>query len=317
MPEKKLRIDSEKRELPIHIHPGFPIGIVTSRFSPDSYDFVSWHWHEEIQYNIVLRGSFCFRVAGKEYNIEEGNGLFINTENIHMAEATTPDSEYLFVYFHPSLLSDRKNSYLYKTYISSLLTDESSGSMPLYNINNSERRVLDGVLQLQSIYDRGEQGYELDILSRLILLWKHTLTCAEEKGMASGSSDALANERLKKIFSYISLHYGDSVTLEDLAAVVGLSRSECSRFFKFNTGQNLFRYLIRYRVNKSVELLISTDISIAEIAYEVGFNSQSYYTKCFTALKKKTPNSVRGEFRNREAAARYMEMMDVHAGVVL
>lgn len=316
MLEKKLRIDSEKRELPIHIHPGFPIGIVTSRFSRDTYDFVSWHWHEEIQYNVVLNGSFCFRVAGKEYNVEQGGGLFINTENIHMAEATAPGSAYLFVYFHPSLLTDRRDSYIYKTYIAPLLSDESCRSLLLGKNSENERMVLDGVLELQSICDGGEKGYELDILSRLIQLWKHTLSCAEEKGMASASSDALANERLKKIFSYISLHYGDSLTLEELSLEAGLSRSECSRFFKHYTGQNLFQYLIRYRVNRSVELLISTDKSIAEIAYEVGFNSQSYYTKCFASLKKKTPNNVRGEFRNKEAAAQYMEKMDVHAGIL-
>lgn len=312
--EKKLRIDSEKRELPIHIHPGFPVGIVTSRFSADTYDFVSWHWHEEIQYNLVLRGSFCFRVAGKEYIVEEGNGLFINTENIHMAQAMTPDSEYLFIYFHPSLLTDRKDSYLYKTYISSLLNDESSGSLPLYKDKDSDRRVLEKVALLQSVYDRGEVGYELDILSQLVQLWKYTLSCVEEKSLPSVSSDALANQRLKGIFSYISLHYGDLVTLESISAEVGLSRSECSRFFKLYTGQNLFQYLIRYRVNRSIELLISTDKSIAEIAYEVGFNSQSYYTKCFVSIKKKTPNAVRGEFKNGEGAERYMKKLDIHAG---
>ncbi|NCB42303.1 MAG: AraC family transcriptional regulator [Clostridia bacterium] len=296
--EKKLRIDTEKRELPVHIHQGFPIGIVTSHFSADTYDIVNWHWHEEIQYNVVLQGSFCFRVAGKEYNVKEGNGLFINTQNIHMSKATSPDSVYLFVYFHPSLLTDRKDSYFYKEYISSLLSDEYSGSFLLDQNVPADKKVIDAIKQMQSIYEQKKSGYELDILSQLIQLWKHTVFCAEGKGMRPSSNDTLANERLKMIFLYISLHYGEPINLDDISTHVGLSRSECSRFFKSYTGQNLFRYLIHYRVNKSVELLLNTDRSIAEIAYEVGFNSQSYYTKCFVSIKKKTPNAVRGEFRN-------------------
>ena len=306
MLEKRLRIDSDKRELPVHIHQGFPIGILHNQFSGNTYDYINWHWHDEIQYNVVLKGSFCFKVASKEYTVTKGDGIFINTQQIHMAEAKESDSSYLFVYFHPSLLSSEKDSYLYKTYVAPMMSDDSVNSMLLSREVQSEKKIIDYIYELKAIYDEKSNNYDLDILSSLLQLWKFTLLCADEKNSMSLQSDNLTNYRLKKIFSYINENYMTQFALKDISALVDLSRSECCRFFKNSVGQNMFQYIIKFRINKSIHLLLDTDKTIAEIAYEVGFNSQSYYTKCFTSIKNKTPNGMRREYKNKSVDKEYL-----------
>ena len=54
---KKLRIDKDKRELPVGLSPGFPMTVLINRFSAFSYGFIDWHWHDELQYCLVLSGS--------------------------------------------------------------------------------------------------------------------------------------------------------------------------------------------------------------------------------------------------------------------
>ena len=113
----------------------------------------------------------------------------------------------------------------------------------------------------------------------------------------SGEKTTYENsERLKKILRFIHAHYADRISLGDIAALIGLSRGECCRFFQKTVGQPLFRYLMAYRINKSIDLLLGTDKGVAEIAYETGFNSQSYFTKCFKALKNVTPSRLRLEY---------------------
>ena len=90
------------------------------------------------------------------------------------------------------------------------------------------------------------------------------------------------------------------ISLDDVAAQISLSRSECSRFFKKQTGESMFDYLNSYRINKSIDLLRDTDMSIAEIASTVGFCSQSYYTDCFRKFKKITPKKYK-ELSSRQA----------------
>jgi len=311
MKEKQLRTDPLQREIPLHIHSGFPIGILLSSFPENLYDFVGWHWHEEIQYNVVMEGSFCFRVAGKEYHVEAGDGLFINTQHSHMAQATTPGSSYLFVYFHPSLLTDQKDGYFYRTHIAPLLSDASARSLLLEKRDDADRQAIDIILGLKEIYDAGADGYELDLLSGLIQLWKQTIRIARARGLTGSGGDPLADDRLKKILSFIEEHYSEAISLDMVAGHAGLSRSECSRFFKQSTGTNLFQYLMHFRVGKSVELLADTEKSIANIAYGVGFNSQSYYTKCFVAINKQTPNEVRGLLKNSGALKQYLQSVEL------
>ena len=56
-------------------------------------------------------------------------------------------------------------------------------------------------------------------------------------------------------------------------------------FFHSMTGQTLFHYLNELRINRSAELLIHTEKSAAEIAYESGFCSQSYFNQRFARRK--------------------------------
>lgn len=308
--EKKLRVDSEKREIPVHIRLGFPIGILTSRFTEDTYDFVDWHWHEEVQYIVVLEGAFCFHIADKKHEVSQGNGIFINAHQIHKAEALNANSTYFFIYFHPSLLTSEKESYIYKSYISAILSDDFTGSIILNKGNEIDRRILDTILEMKYIYHKQDSFFELDILSSLFQLWKYTLACAQKKSLIKASNDLLTNNRLKEIISFINDNYASILTLEDIARHVNISRSECCRFFKACVGQSLFQYILHYRINKSVELLINTDMSIANISLEVGFNSQSYYTKCFTSMKEKTPSQMRKQYKNKEMEKEYLDRIN-------
>ncbi len=308
--EKKLRIDSEKKEIPIHILKGFPIGILTSRFTKDTYHFVNWHWHEELQYNVVIEGAFNFYVADKKYTVKVGDGLFINGHQIHKAEAIEPNSTFAFIYFHPKLLTSQKDSYFYKNYVSTILSDDFVGSILLNRKIEDDRRIIDTVLEIKHINNEKNDLYELDILSSLIQLWKCTLSCAQNKSLIQANHDTLTNNRLKSIISYIDDNYSAHMTLEDIANHVYLSRSECCRFFKNAIGQSLFQYILRYRINKSVELLTNTDKSIAIIAHEVGFNGQSYFTKCFTSIKNKTPKHFRDEYKNKQLETEYLDRID-------
>lgn len=306
MSKKNLRVDLEKKELPVHIHQGFPIGIFYNQFTKETYDYIDWHWHDEAQYNIVISGKFCIQVANKEYIISEGDGIFINSQQIHKAEAIDPDSSYLFIYFNSCLLSNQKDSFLYKNYIAPMLSADYDNSMFLSQDSDLENKIIEGVLKIKSVYDKKDFGYELDILSILINVWKYTCQCIYDKGLKTVNNECITNNRLKNIFSFINENYTEQFSLEDISNHVNLSRSECCRFFKNSIGQTLFEYIIDFRINKSIELLLSSDKSIAEIAYEVGFNNQSYFTKCFTSIKNKTPKTLRNEYRNKEMEKKYL-----------
>ncbi len=80
---------------------------------------------------------------------------------------------------------------------------------------------------------------------------------------------------------YINNHYQENITLEDMAKRVYLSPSYFSRVFKKENGMTFSAYLNRTRITYSKELLLHTNMRLVEIAFQVGYEDQSYFSKVF------------------------------------
>lgn len=98
---------------------------------------------------------------------------------------------------------------------------------------------------------------------------------------------------LSKAISYIRANYMHKITLEDVAEHVFLSPSYLSKIFKDELGTNFNGYLTTVRVEKSRVLLLSEELSIAEIAELSGFFDQSYFNKVFKRETGVTPKKYR------------------------
>jgi AraC-like DNA-binding protein/ferredoxin len=105
------------------------------------------------------------------------------------------------------------------------------------------------------------------------------------------------NDIIHKAVNYLRENFSEKVTLEDLASHVCLSRSYLSAIFKAELGLTFSDYLNSMRVEKSKELLLNPKLSLAEIACQVGYTDQSYYTKVFARQTGISP----GQFRKSAA----------------
>ncbi|MGL6198179.1 MAG: PocR ligand-binding domain-containing protein [Lachnospiraceae bacterium] len=101
------------------------------------------------------------------------------------------------------------------------------------------------------------------------------------------------SELIKKAMTYISKHFNETITLEDIATNVHLHPSYFSSMFKTSTGSSFKEYLNMVRVEESKRLLTNTDFSIIDIAIAVGFEDQSYFSKVFKKYTGITPKQYR------------------------
>lgn len=81
---------------------------------------------------------------------------------------------------------------------------------------------------------------------------------------------------LKRVVTYIEAHLGGPIGIEDLARQAGLGISRFARIFKNTTGTPPLQFVLRYRVERALELLRTGQLRIAEAAYQVGFYDQSH-----------------------------------------
>lgn len=92
---------------------------------------------------------------------------------------------------------------------------------------------------------------------------------------------------------YINKNYKDNFTLEDVADTLSVSPFYLSKLIKEITGKNFTDHLTDKRINHAKELLLNTDMTIKEITYEVGFNSQSYFSTIFKKIVGVTPSDYK------------------------
>ncbi|RBP36620.1 AraC-like DNA-binding protein [Roseimicrobium gellanilyticum] len=86
-------------------------------------------------------------------------------------------------------------------------------------------------------------------------------------------------------------------SLEELAKTVGVSPFQLSRSFHQHHGVTIPGYVRRLRMNRAAELLSSTNLSVTEIALEVGYQSLSAFVRGFQREQGRVPTRYRAEMR--------------------
>ena len=105
------------------------------------------------------------------------------------------------------------------------------------------------------------------------------------------------NRIMQEVATYIYNHYSERLILEDVAKKFNLSRSYLSKKFKSVTGFGFKEYIINVRIQHACKLLLNTNKSITDIAFECGFNDSNYFGDAFRRTKGISPNKYR---KNKE-----------------
>ena len=105
---------------------------------------------------------------------------------------------------------------------------------------------------------------------------------------------ALVPANLKMAIGYITKHYSEKISLTELADYCHVSKQQLIRYFKKAFNTTPINYIIDYKLSKAKELLFySPQTSIKEIAAELGFDNQHYFTRIFSKFNNETPSHYR------------------------
>lgn len=170
-------------------------------------------------------------------------------------------------------------------------------------------------------YDSGADGYlskpfNADVLrsrcaslianrKRIKVLWqgdatvmmKEKATTGEEPRKELPKSD-IDNEFYNRFLTLFEAEMGNpDLSVDWIASKMGLERSQFYRKIKALTNYSPVELIRRLRLKKARTLLTSTDKSISEIGYEVGFSTPAYFTKCYREAYGETPSEARAKLR--------------------
>jgi len=95
------------------------------------------------------------------------------------------------------------------------------------------------------------------------------------------------------VSQYIAQHYHEDISLKELSSLIYMNANYLCKIFKEEFGETINQYMIRIRMEKSKELLLTTDLKIFEIAEQVGYSNNNYFSYAFKKYTNMSPNAFR------------------------
>lgn len=254
---------------------------------------VPWHWHEEVEFSFVRSGTLRIILAGRQYEIQEGEGCFLNANVLHSMEPADPTAEAVWDshMVHPMLLGYQCKSVFDAKYMAPVLNNKRFELAVFQHGDENQEEILCRLQRLDEIQD-----HEFcEFLTRNLLseIWLFLLQEMRDLENHAKLIKPVSQERIQIMLEYIHQHYQEKLTLEQIAASAMVSTRECLRCFQLCIQKTPFAYLLDYRVQMAETLLRTTDLPITEIAMETGFSNSAYFSKVFKEMRNISPSQYR------------------------
>jgi AraC family transcriptional regulator len=148
--------------------------------------------------------------------------------------------------------------------------------------------------ELQSDGIMGRLYVESLIQVLVIHLLRHYSTVTQT---ITSENRNLTRVQLQQAIDYIHTYLDRDLSLVEIAGVINISPTYFASLFKRAIGTSPHQYVIRQRVERAKEMLSKTDLAIADIAFQVGFSSQSHLTQQFKHITGVTPSKFANSIR--------------------
>lgn len=294
---KKLHtLDSNQKEDAKHGETFFPVQKYITRLAND-YPTVTTHWHQEAELTLITKGNCLFRINLAEYEVNEGDIIFIPPLFLHSVSLGTCDEYFSETYvFHMNFLGGNSTDICSIRYLTPIMNQEFSMPchiMPEHPAYASLRKIFN---QITPLYDEAVIGYELALKSLFLQAIFLLLQYSDKNTLPD---IRVSSDKLKSVLDYIELHYTESISISELAKLCYFSDYHFMRFFKKHTGMTCIEYINNLRLEKSVELFEQGNTSIIDVSLSVGFHNLSYFHRAFKKKYNTTPLSFIKELDRR------------------
>lgn len=259
----------------------------------------SAHYHEMIEFQYINEGEIYFYLGNNLIVAQKGDMVIINSGEIHSGAKCSENTDITVVQFDRNFLhsSDKTSSKI--KYIWPFL----------YLSNDNPRIIKNGCVKgcclgslMNDIYyhcKTMEYGFDLLVKADIYTMFYHILMYLKSIGKVSDIYDEPQDGSIKvidEVLEFVKENYGKNITAKDGAKTANLSYSYFSRLFNSVMGMGFSEYLTSVRLARSEQLLVDSDKTITEIAYECGFSTSSYFIMKFKEKNGIPPLGFRKKF---------------------
>lgn len=253
------------------------------------------HWHPDFEIATAARNVLDYQVGQQHITLKAGDSIFINGNVLHRVcqlSGKKPDPVPIIVFSGAAVAPE--HSVMYQKYILPIVE---CGSLPFVVFRQNESAYREVTRLLQEIYCYLSQRppcYEMAAQRNLSRILEYLFRNLDSLPKWESSRMQLKSQiRLQQMLTYIYDHYGENVTLKEIADAAHISRSEAGRCFQTYLGCSPIEALIQYRLQTARHLLSEKAHTLQEISSACGFNSVNYFSRQFKKVYGVTPGQNR------------------------
>jgi len=277
-------IQSDTIDLP----PSFPILISQSQgISPL---FQRLHLHNELEINLIVRGSGYYIIDGNKYTFTQGDIILINSNELHRA-FETEDLTMMVVMFDPTWLA------IEQRYDPELLAPFREIGTRFSNLLDADNPVIE---ELRRILNDMEEEYYKQLPSYVSIIRAHLIRFLASihrsfalQELPKHAAKLQGIETIRKVVEQMEHHIAEPWSLQQLAELAHLSPSRFSYLFCQIVGTSPMDYLIQLRLGAAVHLLETSEYKIIDICTRCGFRNLSNFNRLFRHYMGRSPSELR------------------------
>jgi AraC family transcriptional regulator, transcriptional activator of pobA len=250
------------------------------------------HRHDFFEVLYLQKGSGYHVIDGNKYEIKPPCVFFMSPGQAHKLELSNDIEGYIFIFTADFYLLNRnnQNSLIEFPFFYSIHQD----NPPLLLENGNDILFLESLFRksITEIDRNGDQAVEM-LRSILDLI---LTTCASryqvnENLLNKGKGQIL----VKRFFHLIEENNQKNLSLSDYAGMIGITPNHLTQIVKLLTGKTSSQIIKAKQLLEIKRLLVHTNLSVSEIANQLNFEDQSYFTKFFKRETGLTPIQYRNE----------------------
>ncbi|WP_281613072.1 AraC family transcriptional regulator [Flammeovirga sp. SubArs3] len=250
-----------------------------------------WHYHRQLELIYVNKGSGLRFLGDHVGEFQEGELVLVGSNLPHLWKNSPEyynnlglETDTLILQFEPEFLG-KAFFELNETVLLKKLFEKANNGLEFRDTALKEE-IFQLLLKLNKT--TGFSG----MLILMEILHKLSITDDINQFASSGFSEELNDkdsERINKVYQFVLDNFHREIQLSEVAELSYLGISPFCRFFKKRTHKPFSQFLNEVRIGHACKLLIENELSISQITYSCGFNSQTNFNRQFKKLKNVSP----------------------------
>ena len=233
------------------------------------------HWHGFIELEFFIEGTGIHNCNNATFQIKNGDAWVLSTDDKHQL-TLDKGMKSINLAVAPDMLHEKLLAHL-------------SSFHPLHcTFSPEETHAF--LQKMELLFDEQEDPKILSRVKAAAIINEMFVDIARK---SSDTLQPINNTLVNNMINYMQSHFQENLSLTELAQMFSFTPNYCGHLFKKITGITFKDYLNNLRVKYACKLLLDSNYSIQEIAYDSGFNSVEYFYTTFKNFYGVTPAKYR------------------------